>query len=218
MRKSPQDIVRAISYALKEGKKGDGFEIVALARSTEMHYVTVYNYLGLIEYIQNNIPKVSKIDQKENAKVTILQELDMSISSLERMLLDVFDKGAFMDSSSISVEHLDSTALSEALDRQLIVLNGSQCHLSRKGLMDAMDLAEEREDKVLFSDTPSTVVSQDDIRVECWKCPHMKQGIMSFGPEEMKFREVHMTGTNVEQTTGWVNAQSQIGETYPTAT
>ena len=151
VRRSPQDVVYALSFALKEGKKGDEYYIADLAKRTEMHYMTVNNYLTMIEYIQSNIPRFEKTDRKGNAKITISQELEMDISDGERFLLRLFDKGVAGKGTAVKAEPFEGELLEDAIARGYVVRTEAKIHLSRSGIMKAADLADEREERVICS-------------------------------------------------------------------
>jgi len=149
MRKSPQDIVYALSHALKEGRKGDEYLIADLAKYTEMHYVTVNNYLTMIEYIQSNIPRFAKMDRKGNAKIVISQELEMDISDGERLLLRMFDKGVVGKSTSVGSEQFDGELLEGSIKDGYVIRTDAKIYLSRSGIMNAADLADKREERIM---------------------------------------------------------------------
>ncbi|MDR0887737.1 MAG: hypothetical protein LBM39_00920 [Candidatus Methanoplasma sp.] len=222
MRKSPQDIVRAISYALKEGKTGDEFEVSALSKSTGMHYMTVSSYLTMIEYIQNNIPKVCRAHQSTSAGITILQELDMSIPGYEKLILDLFDLGAFNGNTAASLGQFDDNDVEDAKEKELIIATGLKCYLSRKGIMDAMDLADEREDRVLFSDMQVSEEPEEDSKPEYWNCSYLKHGTVTIDTVGTDFREVMVGDGGIlsrnHNAGGSARAETIKMETAPTAT
>ena len=169
MRRSPQDIIYTISHALKEGKKGDEYLIAELAKRIEMHYVTVSNYLTMIEYIHSNTPKFSTIYQKGNSKIIISEELEMDISDEERLLLTLFDRGAFGKSTSVRSEQFDGDALRISIKNGDVLRAGSHIHLSKNGIMRAADIADEREGKVLCTPIKAYGEFLIEREVERWK-------------------------------------------------
>ncbi|MCL2142674.1 MAG: hypothetical protein FWH44_00200 [Methanomassiliicoccaceae archaeon] len=161
MRRSPEDIVYALSHALKEGRKGDEYSIAELAKHTGMHYVTVNNYLTMIEYVQRNIPKFSKIDRRGDAKIIVSQELEMDISDTERLLLKMFDRGAFRKGTAIASGSFDAELIESSVRKGDIIRTDSQIYLSRSGMMKGADLADKREERVMRS----PVRAQSELRL-----------------------------------------------------
>ena len=151
MRRSPQDVIRALSHALKEGRKGDEYSVADLAKHTEMHYVTVNNYLTMIEYIQSNIPRFAKVDKKGNAKIIVSQELEMGMSDKERFLLRMFDKGIVGKSTAVKSEPFEGEILEISIRDGDVIKTDAKIHLSRSGIMKAADLADRREERVMYS-------------------------------------------------------------------
>jgi hypothetical protein len=151
MRRSPQDVICTLSQALKEGRKGDEYLIVDLAKQTDMHYVTVNNYLTMIEYIQSNIPRFEKVDQKGNTKIIISDELEMDISESERLLLKMFDRGIVGKNTAVASEPFEGLALERSVTEGDVVRTGPKIYLSRSGMMKAADLAEKREERIMRS-------------------------------------------------------------------
>ena len=150
MRRSPEDIIYALSHALKEGRKGDEYLIANLAKYTKMHYVTVNNYLAMIEYVQSNIPRFAKMDRKGNAKIVISQELEMDISDSERFILRMFDKGVVGKSTAVGSEPFEGELLERSIKDGYVIRTDSKIYLSRSGIMKAADLADKREERVLY--------------------------------------------------------------------
>ena len=151
MRRSPQDVIYALSHALKEGRKGDEYSVADLAKHTEMHYVTVNNYLTMIEYIQSNIPRFAKVDKKGNAKIIVSQELEMGMSDKERFLLRMFDKGVVGKSTAVKSEPFEGEILETSIKDGDVVRTDAKIHLSRSGILKAADLADRREERVMCS-------------------------------------------------------------------
>jgi len=151
MRRSPQDVIYAISHALKEGKKGDEYFIADLAKRTGIHYVTMNNYITMIEYVQCNIPKFAKIEQKGNARIIISEELNMDMSDYERSLLRLFDKGAFAKSTAAVSDPFEGSILEGSIKNGDVLRIDSKIYLSVSGILKAADLADKREEKVLCS-------------------------------------------------------------------
>lgn len=162
MRRSPQDIVYALSHALKEGKIGDEYLVAEIAKRTDMHYMTVNDYLTMIEYIQCNIPKFAKVEQKGNARIIVSQEMELDISEADRLLLRLFDKGAFGKSTAAASESFESQHTDEFIKSGDVIQVDSKIYLSRSGIMKAVDIADQREEKVLRS----PIKACSEIRIE----------------------------------------------------
>ena len=140
-----------LSHALKEGRKGDEYLIADLAKHTDMHYVTVNNYLTMIEYIQSNIPRFEKVDQKGNTKIIISRELEMDISDSERLLLKMFDRGIVGKNTAVMSEPFNGESLEISIAKEDVIRTGSKIYLSRSGMMKAADLADKREERIMRS-------------------------------------------------------------------
>jgi len=152
MRRSPQEVVNAISYVLKEGRKGDEYTISDLAKRTDMHYMTMNDYLDIVEYVQNNIPKMSKIDTKGQSKIVIMEEIKMPTSSeKEALLLNLFDRGAFTKNTAADVKTLKKNPLMEAEKQDLIKKEGTKYYLTADGIVCAARTAGMREERVMRS-------------------------------------------------------------------
>jgi len=149
MRRSPQDIIFALSHALKEGQKGDEYSVAKIAKRTNMHYMTVNDYLSMIEYIQCNTPKFSKVEQRGNARIIISQEMETDFSESDRFLLRIFDKGAFGKSTAVAPESFESLCLEELIENKDIIRTDSKIYLSRSGITKAVDIADQREEKIM---------------------------------------------------------------------
>jgi hypothetical protein len=144
--------VNAISYVLKEGKNGDEYTISDLVKRTDMHYVTMNDYLNIIEYVQNNIPKISKINTKGHAKIVIMEEIEMpSSSEKEALLLNLFDKGAFTKNTAADVKTLNKKPLKDAEEQDLVRKEGAKYYLTADGIISAARTAGMREERIMHS-------------------------------------------------------------------
>ena len=150
MRRSPQEVVNAISYVLKEGRKGDEYTISDLVKRTDMHYVTMNDYLDIVEYVQNNIPKISKIDTKGHAKIVIMEEIEMpTVSEKEALLLSLFDRGAFTKNTAADVKTLNKKPLKDTEEQDLVRKEGARYYLTADGIVCAARTADMREERVM---------------------------------------------------------------------
>jgi len=142
--RSPQEIVTAIAYTIKEGKKGDAYAIAELSKKTQIHYVTMNDYLNLIEFVQRNIPSIEKVDQKGKARIIIKEELKIGISETERMILNMFDRGAFSESAAIPAKPFGNEDVLSALEHGMIREAGTKIFLTTDGIVKAAGYAEKR--------------------------------------------------------------------------
>jgi len=146
--RSPQEIVMAIAYALKEGKKGERYTVAELSKKMEMHYVTVRDYLNVIEYVQKNIPAIDKANQKGQARIVIAEELKINLTAEERMLLFMFDKGAFTKDTAISLSAFKDTSVSSAMEKGLVAEQNEKGYLTTEGIIESANYAEKRAETV----------------------------------------------------------------------
>jgi len=151
MRRSPQEVVNTLAYALKEGKQGDEFKLSELAKRTSMSYVTVQYYLDLIEHVQKNIPMIEVVEKPRTSHVKILKEIDLKLSDAENMLLQLFDRKAFGEAFAVSIDQFPKEAFFE-LDGSLISMTSpKKIYLSTKGIIEAATLAGIRADAAISS-------------------------------------------------------------------
>lgn len=167
--RSPHQIIMALAYALKEGKKNEEYRVADLSKKTGLHYMTTNDYLNLIEYVQDNIPKFRKIDSKGNARIMVIEELKMPICSEEKTLLNIFDRGAFSEEAAISLNDYEMKSVSVFLDRGDMAKSEDRFYLTSSGILKAAKLASTRAEKVtkLESIQEKKIRPRDDNR---WKC------------------------------------------------
>lgn len=146
--RTPQEIVMTIAYSLKDGKIGDEYSIADISKSTKLHYMTTGDYLNLIEYIQENIPKIKKIDSIGKAKIVIMDELESDYSQKEKVLLTMFDKAAFSKDSAYIIKDLEECIKDIISEGLAIKSTDAKYYLTTKGIIDAANLAEKRSEKI----------------------------------------------------------------------
>ena len=149
MRRSPQDVIFRIANVLKNGRNGDEYSVAELVKETNMHYMTVSNYLTMIEYVHTNIPKFVKEDGTGKAKITITRETETEFSGIEKYLLQMFDEGAFGRNTAILSEPFDEILLEEMIGNADVIRMGLQVYLSKKGIMKATELVDKRFEKIM---------------------------------------------------------------------
>ena len=151
--RSPQEIIASIAYSLKEGKKGEEYTVAELSRKTEMHYMTVNNYLNMIEYVQKNIPLIDKVDLKGQTKIIIMEELKTGLSESERMLLFMFDKRAYTKESALLSKSFRDEDRFLLISGGLVVEKKSKLFLTTEGIIEAAKYADKRAEKVVANVT-----------------------------------------------------------------
>lgn len=146
--RSPHQIVMALAYALKESKKGEENKVADLSKKTGLHYVTTDDYLNLIEYVQNNIPRLQKIGTKGNARVIITNEIEDQFPPNEKTLLNIFDKGAFSEETAIQLSDYERNYIGELLENEYTIQTDDQFYLTTQGIIKAAGIAGKRAEKV----------------------------------------------------------------------
>jgi hypothetical protein len=149
MRRSPQEVVDTLAYALKEGKPGDVFKISDIVRKTSMNHVTVMYYLDLIMHVQNNLPTIEVVETKRNSFIKILKEIELPFLEDERMLLSLFDKGAFSRTTAVSFSGCSKDVLEKLTGSSLVMLSSKKIYLLPEGIIMAAEFADKRAEAVL---------------------------------------------------------------------
>jgi hypothetical protein len=168
MRRSPQEVVDTLSYFLKEGKQGDEFKISELAKKTSMSYVTVSYYLDVIEHAQKNIPAIEVVEKPRNSYVKVLKEADLKFSKEEHILLFLFDKKAFSETSAVSVGMYQENEVSKLVDSFVsISATSKKAFLLTKGIIEAASLAGIRADAAISS-KKGRVLEKGELEIEKW--------------------------------------------------
>ena len=161
LRRSPQEVVDTIAYALKEGKPGDEYKVSDLVRKTFMNHVTVSYYLELIMHVQNNLPKIEYVEKKRNSYVKILKEAELPLSDEEYILLSLFDKGAFTKSNAVPFFEYSTEVMNKLKKVSLLEITTDSVFLQTKGIVAAAGLAEKRAESIL-SPQKQNVIERDE--------------------------------------------------------
>ena len=143
-----------LAYALKESKKGDEHTIADLSKNTRLHYMTTSDYLNLIEYVQENIPKIHKINIKGNVRIIVTDEIDTLLSPNERTLLNLFDRGAFTEETAISPNDYDQDCIKVEIEKKTIMETNAGFHLTTAGIIEGTSIAGKRAKKVTELESP----------------------------------------------------------------
>ncbi|UAL08229.1 MAG: hypothetical protein KRP56_03000 [Candidatus Methanogranum gryphiswaldense] len=147
--RTPQEIVMTIAYSLKDGKKGDEYSVADISKSTQLHYMTTSDYLSLIEYIQENIPKINKIDSRGKARIVIINEMESDYSQKEKIMLTMFDKAAFSKDSALVIKNAED-CIDAAISEKLVLESiKGRYYLTTNGIMEAAKFAEKRAEKMM---------------------------------------------------------------------
>jgi hypothetical protein len=159
--RNPQEIVMAIAYTIKEGRKGDVYTVSDISKRTEMHYMTVNDYIGLIEFVQTNVPIIKRVNQRGKSRIVISKELEMDLSEKERMLLNLFDSGAFTSETAVTLRSFGKEHVSSAAEDGHIIEIDNKFYLTTNGIVTAAEYAGKRAesvtsvDEALMSPAPS---------------------------------------------------------------
>jgi len=168
MRRSPQEVVDTLAYALKSGRPGNEFKVSDIVKKTSMNHTTVMYYLDLIVHVQSNLPVIEVVEKKRNTFVRILREVELPFSEEEHMLLLLFDKGAFTKSTATQFDEGSKPLLDKMLGSSLLMQVSKKVYLSTEGIVRAAGLADIRAEAVL-SPIKEKVFEKGEIKIEEWR-------------------------------------------------
>jgi hypothetical protein len=168
MRRSPQEVVNTLAYALKEGRPGDEFKLSDLVKKTFMNHITITYYLDLIVSAQNNLPLIEVVEKKRNSLVRILKEVQLPFSEEEHVLLSFFDKGAFTGKTAVPLEGKPKDILDKLIASYMLMQVSQNGYLLPEGIIRAARLASERADAVI-STPKQKIIDKGEILIEKWQ-------------------------------------------------
>jgi len=167
MRRSPQEVIDAIAYSIKEGKPGDEYKVSDLVKKTYMNHATVSYYLEIIARIQNNLPKIEYVEKKRNSFVKILKEVEFPWSDEEYMILSLFDKGAFTKATAVPFFENSTYTLNKLKESSFLVEASGKIFLAPNGIIMAAELVSKREEFTL-SPWREKIIDRGEIKIEEW--------------------------------------------------
>jgi hypothetical protein len=167
MRRSPQEVVNTLAYALKEGQTGDEFKVSDIVKKTSMNHVTITYYLDLIAHIQNNLPTLEVVEKKRNSFVKILKEVQLPFSEEEHVLLSLFDKGAFTTKTSVSIDGKQKDILDKLIGSSLLKQVSKKGYLLPEGIIKAAGLADKRAEMAI-NPSKQKIFDSGEIKIEEW--------------------------------------------------
>jgi hypothetical protein len=122
----------------------------------------------LIRSVKENIPSINKIDGDGNAKIVIKEELKIKLPESERMLLDMFDKGAFAGETAVSLKTFCKGDIQSALKNGLLKQVDKKYCLTTEGIISAARYAEERAERVITLNKKQTAACIKPIEIDEW--------------------------------------------------
>jgi hypothetical protein len=150
MRRDPQEIIMLLSSSLKKSQNGEFLTIMGLKDRTGLHYGTVSRYAELIEYIQTSMPKITMEKMHSTSGIRILSKPNLEMSKTDELILYLFDKGAFRESTAIEMpKWITSNEVEKEIQDKLLEINDSGTYLLTDGIVKGAELADLREEVLI---------------------------------------------------------------------